>query len=57
MRFCIAKLGEPFQMRQCGEPVVYLPASRAAADGRGPYSGWYHQNPDADDHGAVPDNL
>lgn len=34
---CAAKVGEPFHMRECGEPVEYRAAGETDL-----YSGWYH---------------
>lgn len=45
---CIAKIGEPFHMSECGAEIVYRAATPTT------YSGWRHVDPIAD-HGAVPD--
>lgn len=48
---CAKKLG-PDNM-PCGEPVIYLDVDAAQAQGRGQYSGWYHQDSTTEHH-AVP---
>lgn len=52
---CIAKIGEPFHMRECGEPCEYLTADRAVDEGLSGYAGWRHIDRTlAEHHGAVP---
>lgn len=55
---CVAKIGKPFHMRECGRPGRYLTAEKARESSVGIYSGWYHQDP-ADDagHGCVPKRM
>lgn len=51
---CVAKLGGPYQMHECGKPCEYLTEAQAKAEGL-PFSGWYHLNRTATaDHHAVP---
>lgn len=49
---CIVKLGEPYEMQECGRPVEFLTPMRAAREGR--YSGWYHIDRTMHGHHAVP---
>jgi hypothetical protein len=47
---CIAKIGEPYSMKECGSPCVY----RTDLE----YEGWYHHpDPRAFGHHAVPASL
>lgn len=49
---CIAKIGEPYQMHECGKECEFLTPAKAAPLGL--YSGWYHTDRDTTDHHAVP---
>lgn len=49
MHRCQAKTGEPFHMRECGMPIVFV----AATPPEVPYTGWRHEDPAITDHGAV----
>jgi len=51
---CIAKLGEPYEMQECGRDVEYVAPERAAAEGR--YCGWYHTDRTVIGHHAVPES-
>jgi hypothetical protein len=54
---CVAKLGEPYRMTECGAPCEFLTAGQARAEGRG-YSGWYHVDRTLTaGHHAVPASL
>jgi hypothetical protein len=49
---CAAKLGKPYQMRECGKPAIYLTAEDLSGV---KYSGWFHVDPEDDrDHWPVP---
>jgi hypothetical protein len=50
---CVAKIGEPFHMTECGKPVEYLTAEQAEAEGP-QYSGWRHVDRDLSSHHGVP---
>lgn len=41
---CIAKVGEPFHMKECGEPVEYVTAGDPIYQGaaQAVYTGFYH---------------
>jgi hypothetical protein len=49
---CVAKVGKPFQMRECGKPCEYL----TKEESRIGYSGWYHVEQPVD-HNAVPSRM
>lgn len=51
---CVAKLGEPYKMYECGSPCEYLSAGQY-----GPTcSGWYHLDRELTiDHHAVPSRM
>lgn len=53
---CVAKIGEPFRMTECGKPAEYLSEDQAAAEGL-TYSGWYHLDRSVPGHHAVPASL
>jgi len=50
---CVAKLGEPYHMYECGEPCEYH-----VSDSTHRYSGWYHVDPSLDaTHFPVPKSM
>jgi hypothetical protein len=53
---CIAKVGKPYRMAECGKSVHYMTSEQAMTADRGMYSGWYHMEPaaDAQGHHGVP---
>jgi hypothetical protein len=55
---CVAKVGEPFHMTECGRPCVYLGLSIARVICVGENSGWYHLPlGEHGNHHAVPESF
>lgn len=52
---CIAKVGEPFRMRECGAPVEYVRAGDFTCGGtvQATYTGFYHADAGTFTHHAV----
>jgi hypothetical protein len=57
-RRCVAKVGEPFHMAECGRSCVYLDLLRYHVFGMGDDSGWYHLPlGERGNHHAVPESF
>lgn len=50
---CVAKVGKPYGMRECGEPCEYLTRGQDGVT----YTGWYHLRGVVLGHHAVPSRM
>lgn len=50
---CVAKIGEPFNMRVCGKSCEYRTPERDGSR----YEGWYHVGDSITDHHSVPKRM
>jgi len=54
---CVAKIGAPYHMYECGEPCEYLTRESARPEGV-ILGGWYHVDRSLTvDHHAVPESM